>query len=168
MRKKALLILTLMLLVGALGARAAEAYCYFKPSDGSLNFCYNDSRQSWINQGYSTYNLNTGSNSPSWSNIASQVTEIKFWSTFSNYRPTTCYRWAYGMNNLTKVTNISYLNTSSVTNMAYMFHICNKLTSLDVSGFNTSNVTDMQSMFRGCSSLKTLDVSNFKIHVLSV
>ena len=56
-----------MLLVGAMGARAAEAYCYFKPSDGSLNFCYNDSRQSWINQGYSTYNLNTGSNSPSWS-----------------------------------------------------------------------------------------------------
>ena len=42
--KRKLFILWLMLLVGAAGARAAEAYTYFDPSDGSLNFCYDSNR----------------------------------------------------------------------------------------------------------------------------
>ena len=41
---------------------------------------------------------------------------------------------------------MSYLNTSEVTNMGWMFGICTKLTSLDVSNFNTSNVTTMESL----------------------
>ena len=36
--KRKLFILWLMLLVGAAGLRAAEAYTYFDPADGSLNF----------------------------------------------------------------------------------------------------------------------------------
>ena len=150
-----------MLLTGAAGVRAAEAYAYFNSSNGRLYFCYDNSKSNRSKNGYSVYSLNTGSNIPAWDGISSSVKEIYFYSDFVNYKPTTCYRWFYGMTNLTTITNISNLNTSNVTNMGFMFHICDKLTSLDVSGFNTSNVTNMQSMFRGCSGLTSLNVSNF-------
>ena len=42
-----------------------------------------------------------------------------------------------------------------------MFHLCERLTSLDLSGFDTSNVTDMGGMFRSCSGLTSLDLSRF-------
>ena len=53
------------------------------------------------------------------------------------------------------------INTSSVTNMNYMFGYCESLTSLDLSSFNTSNVTEMNSMFKGCGALTSLDLSSF-------
>lgn len=61
--------------------------------------------------------------------------------------------------NLESIENLSLLDTSNVTFMAYMFFDCSSLTTLDVSGFDTSNVTSMASMFKGCSNLTTLDVS---------
>ena len=57
--------------------------------------------------------------------------------------------------------DLSWLDTSNMTNMKSMFYYCNSLTALDVSGLNTSNVTNMQSMFNNCSSLTSIDVSNF-------
>ena len=65
------------------------------------------------------------------------------------------------MQNLQSITGISYLNTSKVTNMSYMFASCGSLTSLDVSSFNTNNVTSMEGMFASCGSLTSIDVSNF-------
>ena len=56
---------------------------------------------------------------------------------------------------------MNYLNTSEVTNMAYMFYYCNKMTNLDLSHFNTSKVTDMNSMFYTCNKLVSLDLSSF-------
>ncbi|MBO4850214.1 MAG: BspA family leucine-rich repeat surface protein, partial [Prevotella sp.] len=159
--KQKLFILWLMLLTGAAGVRAAEAYTYFDPSDGSLNFCYDNNRSSIKKEGYTTYNLNTGSNLPAWKEINSKVKELYFFSSFANYRPTSCYGWGYYMENLTKVTNIGYLNTSSVTNMGLMFCHCKNLTSLNVSGFNTSNVTSMTSMFEGCAKLTSLSVGSW-------
>ena len=157
MRKRALFILTLMLLVGAVGARAAEAYTYFDSSNGRLTFCY-DNNKSSISSKYTVYSLNTGTNNPAWRSIASSVKELYFNSDFANYRPTSCYGWAQNMTNLTKVTNISNLNTSSVTTMAYMFKDCSSLTFLDLnwSKFVTTNVTSMGYMFYGCSKLTTL------------
>ena len=63
---------------------------------------------------------------------------------------------------LSKVTSIdlTYLDTSKVTDMSYMFYNCG-VTSLDVSNFNTSNVTNMCDMFQFCSGLTSLDLSNF-------
>ena len=65
--------------------------------------------------------------------------------------------------NLNSVTSmdLTYLDTSEMTNMHYMFLNCKALTSLDVSKFNTSNVTNMDSMFYGCSALENLDLSGF-------
>ncbi len=57
--------------------------------------------------------------------------------------------------------NVSDFNTSKVTDMSFMFDTCKTLTTLNVSGFVTNNVTNMNSMFSGCKSLTSLDVSGF-------
>ena len=57
--------------------------------------------------------------------------------------------------------DLTYLDTSKVTNMKKMFEGCSNLTSIDVSNFDTSKVIDMRGMFNKCSNLKNLDVSNF-------
>ena len=46
--------------------------------------------------------------------------------------------------------------TNKITNLAYMFDYCSKLSSVDFSQFDTSNVTDMHAMFSSCYSLKIL------------
>ena len=56
---------------------------------------------------------------------------------------------------------ISSLNTSNITSMAYMFYNCTNLISLDLSNFNTSNVTDMDFMFDSCTSLSSINISSF-------
>ena len=56
--------------------------------------------------------------------------------------------------------DLSNFNTSSVTDMSYMF-VMIKLTTLDVSSFDTSSVTNMLRMFHACRDLTTLDLSNF-------
>ena len=43
--------------------------------------------------------------------------------------------------------DVSGLDTSSVTNMSYMFYMCYLLSTLNVSGFDTSSVTNMSNMF---------------------
>ena len=56
---------------------------------------------------------------------------------------------------------ISYIDTTNVTNMGYMFVGCRNLTSIPL--LNTSKVTDMVVMFRECTNLTSipqLDVSN--------
>ena len=66
----------------------------------------------------------------------------------------------YGCSNMTSFAG-GNTDTSSVTNMGYMFRDCSSITSLDVSAFDTSSVTNMGSMFQNCSSLTSLDVSGF-------
>ncbi|BDR57011.1 BspA family leucine-rich repeat surface protein [Xylocopilactobacillus apis] len=66
-----------------------------------------------------------------------------------------------GMKNLTQITGLTNLNTTSVTNMRYMFQNCSSLLNIDVSSFDTSLVDDMSFMFDQCSSLNTIDVTNF-------
>ena len=58
--------------------------------------------------------------------------------------------------------DVSKLDTSNVTKMAYMFSYCTQVSELDVSGFDTSNVVEMQYMFNHCSNLISIgDSSNF-------
>ena len=54
-----------------------------------------------------------------------------------------------------------FTDTSTITNMSYMFWYCSNLTSLDLSSFNTSKVTNMSNMFKSCPSLTSLDLSSF-------
>ncbi len=62
---------------------------------------------------------------------------------------------------LESIEGLNNLDTSTVTDMSYMFYYCSGLTSLDVTKFNTANVTDMSDMFWGCSGLTSLDMTKF-------
>jgi surface protein len=64
------------------------------------------------------------------------------------------------MTNLQSITGLSYLNTSEVINMGWMFGGCEMLTSLDLSSFNTAKVTYMSYMFNSCTNLQTIYVGN--------
>ena len=67
----------------------------------------------------------------------------------------------YGCGNINSIQGLASLDTSSATDMSYMFRGCNSLSSLDVSSFDTSSVTDMSNMFSYCRSLASLDLSSF-------
>jgi surface protein len=89
------------------------------------------------------------------------VTRVVFDPSFAGARPTTTYQWFYFMENLQSITGLNYLNTSEVTNMAMMFSLCSKMSSIDVSHFDTQNVTNMAGMFVGCESLTSLNLCSF-------
>ena len=137
-----------------------EAYACYTPSNTTLTFYYDTQRSSRTG---TTYDLNEGYAHPGWESDGTNasVTKAVFDPSFAGARPTTTYNWFYDMENLQSITGMSYLNTSEVTNMAWMFGGCKNLTSLDLSHFNTSKVTDMGAMFPSCKSLTSLDLSSF-------
>ena len=144
-----------------------EAYACYTPSNTTLTFYYDGLRDS--REG-TTYNLNTGYNSTEWvfDNTYTNVTKVVFDPSFAEARPTTTYRWFYNMTNLQAIEGINYLNTSEVTNMAWMFYDCYRLTNIDLSSFNTSKVTYMERMFSECSRLTSLDLSTFNTSNITV
>ncbi len=159
--KTKLLYLKILALVAcmmsALGATAQQAYACYTPENTTLTFYYDSQRSSRTG---TTYDLNTGATDVGWDadGTKTSVTKVVFDPSFAGARPTTTYDWFYSMRNLESITDLSYLNTSEVTNMGFMFSGCEMLTSLDVSQFNTSKVTEMGWMFFGCSNLTTVYV----------
>ena len=128
-----------------------------KYADGTLTF-YNSFKDAL---GENEYELNSGANPPRWKKHNKEITKVVFETSFASAKPKSCYQWFYGCQNLKQIEGIKNLNTEMVTNMAYMFCQCTKLSSLDVSGFNTEMVTNMAYMFYYCYNLSSLDVSGF-------
>ena len=62
---------------------------------------------------------------------------------------------------LEKIIGLENFDTSNVENMGYMFNYCYKLQSINTSNFNTSKTKCMSGMFKCCESLIKLDVSGF-------
>ena len=139
---------------------APEAYACYTPSNTTLTFYYDSQRSSRTG---TTYDLNEGRYDTGWDTDGTKtsVTKVVFDPSFAGARPTTTCDWFYGMTNLQSITGMSYLNTSEVIYMNWMFYNCNKLTSLDVSHFNTSKVIYMNQMFKKCTGLTSLDLSSF-------
>ena len=163
MRKTKLLFRLLALvacIMCALGAVAAEAYACYTPDNTTLTFYYDTQRASRTG---TTYDMNTGSNSPGWysDGIYSSVTRVVFDASFADARPTSAFYWFSEMNKLQTIEGLANLNTSEVTNMASMFSNCRKLTSLDLSTFNTDKVTTTDCMFLYCTGLTSVDLSGF-------
>ena len=140
-----------------------EAYAEFDSSNGQLKIFRDTAGLYTNNQVIGTKTYYTGIETitdnvlPRWYSNRANITTVVIEDYF---RPKTAYHMFEGCVNLTKITGMSNLDTSSVTDMGYMFYNCKTLTALDVSNLNTSNVTTMNSMFDGCKSLTTLDVSN--------
>ena len=135
-------------------------YACYTSSNTTLTFYYDSQRSSRTG---TTYDLNTGNNITGWESDGTNasVTKVVFDSSFAGARPTTTCDWFYNMRNLQSITGMSYLNTSEVTNMNFMFMKCPSLSSLDVSHFNTSKVIYMNQMFNNCTGLTSLDLSSF-------
>ena len=142
---------------GYLTEKPKEAYACYTSSNNTLTFYYDNLRNT---RPGTTYNLNRVGDTPSWVNDGKNayVTKVVFDPLFADARPTSTYGWFYQMENLQTIEGLSYLNTSEVTDMTYMFGYCKKLTSLDLSNFNTSKVTDMKNMFYSCLKLQTIYV----------
>ena len=163
MKKNHLLLRLVVLMTAmmcALGAAAAEAYACYTSANKTLTFYYDNQRSSRTG---TTYDLNTGSNDAGWDTdgTKSNVTKVVFSPSFADARPTTTYDWFYDMQNLHTIQGIEYLNTSEVTNMAYMFFFCKELTNIDLTHFVTSKVVNMRSMFSRCSGLVILNLGHF-------
>ena len=158
MSKKPLLRLAVLVtaMMCALGAAADEAYACV--SYNTLTFYYDDQRDS---HSTATFDVNAGGYFPGWLQMSGVVKYVVFDPSFAAARPTSTSFWFAGMYDLESITGLSYLNTSEVANMAFMFSGCFKLTSLDLSSFNTSQVTSMESMFDDCGNLINLDLSSF-------
>ena len=131
-------------------------YAKFDEGTGTLTFTSGPSKPE------GAYDLNVGSYYPGWwPGQRRKIKTVVFDASFANARPTSCYCWFSGCNNLTEIKGIEYLNTENVTNMGFMFNSCKVLISLNLSNFNTEKVTDMQGMFGECSDLTSLNLSNF-------
>ena len=126
------------------------AYAVFEGSTGTLTFKCCPSKPE------GAYGLNRD-----WNAINENIKKVVFDASFANARPTSCYMWFYGCENLTTIEGFEYFNTENVTNMRDMFGYCTSLKSLDLTNFNTENVTDMYYMFYRCTSLESLDLTNF-------
>lgn len=162
MKPKQFLLTLLLMILGITSVKAQQAYAWLTSDKATLYFCYDNNRS---DRSGTTYNLNTGTNTPDWLTAENQrsITSVRFRDDFANAQPTSCYRWFYNMTNLKSVSNLWNLNTSSVTNMNGMFGCCKNLASLEVrqNNFDTSKVTDMTFMFWGCQSIPRLDLKGF-------
>ena len=142
-------------------AQEAESYAVFDKATNTLTFKHD------TNKPAGAFALNEGENTPGWykpnddGSNANIIKKVIFDASFANARPTSCYKWFCGCQDLTNIEGIEYLNTENVTNMNGMFYACLALTTLDIANFDTKNVTNMSHMFNGCYTLTTLDVSNF-------
>ena len=164
-KKIARLLLVIMICLPVWGSNAfaqtAESYVVLDNAAGTLTFKHD------ANKPAGAFSLNEICVYPAWyagygGSNENNIKRVIFDPSFANARPTICYAWFFGCNDLTVIEGLEYLNTENVTNMGEMFYYCSSLTSLDVSKFDTRNVTNMYEMFDGCSSLTSLDLSNFK------
>lgn len=104
----------------------------------------------------------TGTNNMTDAELAA-VKKVEISWDMQNVEPTKMEGWFANLKNVTYITGLRYLNTSSVTSMAGMFTGCTSLRYLNLGYFNTSNVRFTRDMFFECTSLETLDIRQFNI-----
>ena len=131
-----------------------RGYAMFDNATETLTFSYKGFKPE------GAYELNEGGNTPKWIFKNSYVKKVVFDASFAYARPTSCFSWFRGCENLTTIEGLEYLNTENVENMSFMFRDCYALESLDLSSFNTAKVTSMSHMFYICKALTTIYASD--------
>lgn len=152
-----LVVIMAFLFAGAIGAFAAVGpYVVFDSDAKTMTFKYGE--QPTIDN-VKCFTLNSKTYVPNWSakdELKKNVTTVVFDKSFASASPTTCRSWFNGFYQLTEIKGIKNLNTSNVSDMAYMFAGCSKLKSVDLTYMYSPYVKDMSYMFCNCSSLKTV------------
>ena len=144
---------------GMPGYMTGKCYVIIDPDNTTLTFYYDylaNTRQGTV------YYPVWFTNNPDWyvDVNAKYATQVVFDPSFAEVRPTSTFGWFYGMNHLSSLSGMEYLNTEDVTNMKNMFRDCSALTSLDLSTFYTPNLQIMDNMFYGCNHLTTIYASD--------
>ena len=94
-----------------------------------------------------------------WSSIAKNVREAYAIGDITKFK--SCYWLFKGMSNMIKV-DVSQLDTTSITEMTYMFSGCRNLTEIvGLENIDTSSVKNMSSMFYNCSSIESLNIGSW-------
>ncbi len=121
--------------------------------DGSLGPNGTDDYTPWLDvefYGGDTYIYNNG-----------QVENVVVGTSSSDIvRPTYMSYWFAHLPFATNY-DFTYLDTSNVLSMDYLFDGNVDIQTLDLSSFNTSKVTKMNHMFSGCQNLRNLNLSSF-------
>lgn len=66
-----------------------------------------------------------------------------------------------GTHNYADTFYLANWNTTSLTNMMYMFINCSSLQSLYIRGWHTSHVTNMDRLFMNCTNLRSISLANW-------
>ncbi|MBR5036303.1 MAG: BspA family leucine-rich repeat surface protein [Prevotella sp.] len=89
------------------------------------------------------------------------LTSATFDPSFKSYTGlTNLFRWFENCKVLTSITGLENLSTPNVTTTGSMFSSSNALTELDLTALNTSSVTDMSYMFSYATNLQTIYVDD--------
>ena len=130
----------------------------------SMNNTFEWFTRDWLNtlekiklDGVDTTNVVDMSNT--FSSLPKKLTELDLRSFDTS--SVTNMTYMFGNSEWLKKINFNGWNTKKVEQMTAMFYNCSNLIWLDLSNFDTSNVTNMGQMFYGCSNLIWLDLSNF-------
>ena len=67
----------------------------------------------------------------------------------------------YNCDDIIEIDMIQF-DTSSVTDMSYMFALCQSLNSLNVNNLNTEKVETFENMFYNCKGLTSLNLESFR------
>lgn len=152
-----LVVIMAFLFAGAIGAFAAVGpYVVFDSDAKTMTFKYGE--QPTIDN-VKCFTLNSKTYVPNWyieGELKKNVTTVVFDKSFAAASPTTCKSWFNGFLQLTEIKGIKNLNTSNVSDMAYMFAGCSNLKSVDLTYMNLQNVEDMSYMFYYCLALNTV------------
>ena len=152
-----LVVIMAFLFAGAIGTFAAVGpYVVFDSDAKTMTFKYGEQPPIDNKQ---CFTLNSKTYVPNWSDkdeLKKNVTTVVFDKSFAAASPTTCKSWFNGFLQLTEIKGIKNLNTSNVSDMAYMFAGCSNLKSVDLTYMNLQNVEDMSYMFYYCLALNTV------------
>ena len=137
----------------------SEPYAVLSYNNTVLTFYYDSKKES---RGGLSVGPFADEEDRAWNNYRLSISSVVFDKSFAycTTLTSTAY-WFYECSNLTDITGISNLKTDHVTDMMFMFHGCESLTSIDVSGFKTDNLENMQGMFFRCEQLTSMDLSGF-------
>ncbi len=137
-----------------------EVMPYAALQNNNLIFYYDREMNNLASSGVKVYRLNEGTTVPEWLEERASITKVIFTPSFSQARPTSCFKWFYNMGQATSIEGIENLNTSEVTHFELMFSLSG-FTSLDLSHFDTSKATSMLAMFQKCTQLVEVNLTGF-------
>lgn len=146
-------------IIGLKRNNSTGACAYSVLDSGVLTFYYDDKRQE---RSGTVFTRLPGQMEDSYLKYLDEITSVVFDPSFAEFHELMdVSHMFHGLENLTSIKGMEYLDTRKVTNMNQMFYNCSALTSLDVSAMDTRNVSNMNDMFYGCEALTSLDVSGF-------